>query len=162
MRQHASMLLLSVGLTLGLLVAMSYSLFKPGFPSAQAITVDLIDRDLGEVLIATPDVLGQLAGAAGRVEQVVYCSLTNGGRKPVVIVGVEDECGQNACMSVLVSERIVIQPGDSVRIPCKVSVKRTLGPFAAGAWVHVDEGSLRTIRLSVHGTVVASDAPASP
>jgi hypothetical protein len=116
--------------------------------------VDLLKCDLGVIPIGPQNMEESADSNDDYIEHNISFSLSNHNSTSFEIVGSENECGKNACVSVNQLGRIVVKPGATVQIPCTVYVKRSQGQFTAGGLLHVDVGGLRTIRLSVYGTAI--------
>lgn len=107
--------------------------------------------------IENPDEVVEGLPVGGRAD--VRFRITNTGRQPIRVLSMSGECSQCACLMPKRNEELVIAPGATAIWEGEVSAHHA-GAIVSGATLFLDDGGLRSVRLTVRGTVVPAEVPA--
>lgn len=137
-------LIFVVSAVVGLLAAGYDYFFVPPDAPPPPFEISQTDFPLGEL---EPQIL------------VLQTTIRNASKEPRRILGTQGLCIANCCTKPLQDAAIVVPPGGSAEVRCKVLISLP-GPIAAEFKIYLEDNGIRTVTLRVTGTAV--EAPRAP
>lgn len=99
------------------------------------LTVHWPEKDLGELTIGLHD---------------MNISVSNLGEEDGEILGIMEECRAKVCVSANDFDRVIVKPGTTVNLSCRIEVKGT-GDFSFPLVLYLDENGFHEVSQDMRG-----------
>lgn len=116
--------------------------FTPEPESSPMLTVHEPDRDLGNLPVGVHE---------------VRFKVENSSSLPLRILGSVPVCGLRSCFTPQIINQIAIPPHATIQLECQLEILSP-GEFSCPCTLYLEDGGIRSVKLSVRGIGIASPA----